>query len=376
MNFDYIVNFIKSVLLISSIPITFLQLRKSAYDKGATLIEDVAKIVINRLYVNQLVSKEEIKGIIRSKSYTLRINTKLVLIDDIINKVIEKIEEIPFIEVSTRRRMLEGARLLRDGNESRKLKFNLFLKNNEGRIIMTILGLFTAFAFLFPDKWSLLSSVSNKKQIIIEFALSFIALLIVIFFTIGLRRIVYPNYDWGTVKILYKTFGLLPNFYDEKLIFTKRKEIFNYKLIDCKFTEQKKVVETDPSLLFGIAKMHKKHQIYNIEFQEEKNSRNKFFIQIFTQSFVNGGVDVQFMKYQIIENDVIEAEFSVPISTDEKYQDIIEKLPYLEEYRLQYLPHIEEGAYSLCKGHYGVILSKDKSFSGFIKHNDTYTLLK
>lgn len=374
-----IVNFIKSILIVISIPLSYIQTRKVTLDKALILIDEVSKILLNRIYKGQLVSRKELKGIIKSKSYSLKISPRTVLIDDIVNELVKKVEEIPFITKRKRRQILEKMLLLREGKESKWLKLFLFLKENERRLLTFFVVSILCIGMLFPKKWTIFRSLDIENQILIEVAIGILGLGLLILISMGMNKLFYPKINWGLVRIKHTTFSKLPDFYDEQIVFQIQDEAVKFQMNESSLSEKKKLVETDPGCIyFGIAKFYKKHQKYLIEFSGKTNNDDiELVIGIENNSFVNGSIDLDFIKYGIKISDDDWIEFYVPFSSDENGKSFIEnqlnfnskifkKKSVYREYRSVILFQNEENL---------LVLRGDRTLIGF-EINNVFWLLK
>jgi hypothetical protein len=342
MNFEDITNLIKTVLLILSLPVTFIQLRKTSFDKAQSLVDEVSRIVLFRLHSNHYISREEIKAIINSKALSAKISNRLVLLDDVLDGVTDKIEDVPFFSRKNRRKVLENIRILREGKYSTHLRISQFVKNYEKQIIFTALSLTIALLLLFPNQFKVTNSDLVERHFFIQLGIGILIIIFTILIFFIFNKLIYPKIDWGVVKIQTSTFHLLPNFYNEKLFFSSSTNKLKFKLVDASFKENKQLVETNPGcLFFGIAKYYKKLQIYIVKFS---NTDRKIDIQIelCSKSFVNGFYDIDFIIYKIFENNEIKGCFEIPLLNEEikdssfysSLENLIKKLIINEDNRI------------------------------------------
>ncbi|MFC5272245.1 hypothetical protein [Adhaeribacter terreus] len=380
---DGLVNLIKTTLLILSIPLFYIQTRKTTLDKALSLIDEVSAIVILRLSNNYLISRKDIKGIIRSKSYSKKINPKIVLVDDVINKVLEKIEENPFISKRQRRLSLEGARILKENIESKKLNFHLFIKNYEKQIYTVIILGIVFVLLLFPESWSIYENLDFKNKVITKLisylSLSLIIVFLLIFSVNAINGLFNPKVNWGLVKIKSSTYSKIPDYYEEILKFQNEQGIVCFNLVSAEFSENENLVETDPGCLgFGIAKFYKKHQIYNLIFLEEKRE-NPFsiIIKIESKSFVNGMYDIDFINYIITKEGQELFNASISLPTNENERNALSNYYYLNNITSEkienYLSFQDANLISVNGNK--LIMDNDNKLLGFKLQNQIWKLL-
>lgn len=308
----------KSVLAIITIPLAVLGSRKTNYDRAISLINELSTVILLRLHSSHFVAREEIKTLITTKAISKKISSKAVFVDDVINKVIEKIEETPFISKNERRIMLEKARIIREGRGSNKLKMYVFLKNNERDIIFLIVFTSVIISFFFSSYGNIFSNINIDLKLIVELLTGILILfaVVTIAFIAGVSRSIFQ----GSTKLTQEAYSKLPSFYDEALKFDNSGTPIIFNLSDVTFKEEDKTVETDPAgcLSFGIIRFKKKHQSYNLSFTNRNNNDTETYltITIKTISARNGILDIDIIEYIIKTKDKEELYVNFPVARD------------------------------------------------------------
>ncbi len=295
---DNILIYIKSVIIIFSIPFAYLRIRNSRYDKILKIIEDIGLIISNRLSSNYLITQNEIKTLLRSKLISSGLGKNVASVNNVIDSVLTYIESNPFVSKEKRRLLFEKLLVLREDKSSVKLEYYRFLKNNQINIVTIIIIVITAFSLITPSQWNFIQNLNIAQEILIQIGLGLIILTALILLNKLFSRLFYGKIFWGEPNFFPESFNYLPSYYKESIIFERKDKTIEFKLVNVTYDVENDIVETDPGCMsFGILKFYKKLKRYTLYFKSPDGIM--FNIALKKDSVVNGMMDLDYIEYEL-----------------------------------------------------------------------------
>jgi hypothetical protein len=296
--FEDLIKYLESIIVLFTIPFAYLEIRDSKYEKLLEIQEQLAEVVLYRISNEFMISRHEINAVINSYLLRHKFSRNSILIDDVLDKVIFKIETNIFISKEDRRRLIERVIILRLNKRSNHLSYFRFLKNNKKIIITYFLLGFALVTLLFPSKWQVFQTLEQYKKYYYQIGISLLISVITFSVIRFARRVFNPSVFEGEPALEVNTFKLLPNYYNEHLFFSNGKEVLKFNLTDVIYNIPDKVVETDQGCLpFGMIKLYKKLRQYKLVFKFE--DQYSLEISISKVSFVNGSIDLDKVTYKL-----------------------------------------------------------------------------
>lgn len=300
---DNILIYIKSVIIIFSIPYAYLRMRNSRYEKIINIIENISLIITNRLSSDYLISQHEIKTLLRSRLIKSGFGKNVTSVNNVIDFVFTYIESNPFVSKEKRRILFEKLLVLREDKSFVRLDYYRFLKNNQINIITIIIIVITAFSLVTPRQWGFIQNLNIAQEILVQIGIGVIILIAVILLNKLFSRLFYGKIFWGEPNFFPESFTYLPSYYNESLIFENHGEIKKYDLVNVTYEVESDIVETDPGCMsLGILKFYKKLKRYNLFFQSSEG--DGFRISLKKDSVVNGIKDLDFIEYHLSKNKI------------------------------------------------------------------------
>jgi hypothetical protein len=369
MNFaEDLIKYLESIIVLFTIPFAYLETRESKYEKLIDIIDQLSDVILNRISNDSVVSKHEIESLLNS--YLLRSNFRLksILIDDVLDETVSKIETNSFINTEVRRRLLEKLITIRLNKRSSRLSYYRFLKTNKKQIITFIVVSFLLTTFIFPEKWQVFQTLEQYKRTIYQIG---IGVFITITTFVGIRlfkSLFNPKIFEGEPAFEAYSFNFLPSYYKEYLFFRSGEKTLKLNLKDVIYDIQEKIVETDPGCMsFGIAKFYKKLRRYQLVF----HSDNAFLldISITKVSMANGTIDLDKITYTINDSSKPIHHSFYPSICQFRHLDLKEDfLPFSNNFG------IEQGYRSIGKTEKIIVLDNSKKFKGLYLDNEFWDL--
>jgi len=373
---ESILIYIKSVIIIFSIPFAYLRLRKSRYDKIVNVIDNLTLILANRLSADLLITQNEIKTLLRSKLTSSGLSKSAASINNLIDSVFTYIESNPFVSKEKRRLLFEKLIVLREEKSFVRLDYYRFLRNNQINIITVVIIVIVAFSLVTPDQWKFIQNLNVAQEILVQIGIGLLILIALILLNKLLSRLFYGKIFWGEPSFFPESFNHLPSYYKESLNFEKEDQIIEFKLVNVSYDVESDIVETDPGCMsFGILKFYKKLKRYTLYFQSEEGI--VFKVSLKKESYVNGSIDLDYIEYELSKdqinstNKICVTELSIEEKTNYFDPD------YHSDFRLIKTESKNEIFYK-SKTHemYIVLLNENKNLHGIIINEELWVMKK
>lgn len=364
-----IIKFIESIVVLFTIPYAYVESYNNKYEKIISTIEEIGTIVLFRIGNKFIISESEINSLIKSELAKEKINQNAIAINDILDYLIHQIETNPFVTRLERRKLLELFVKLKSNKTLNKIEYYRWISSNKKSIYTITLITISLIALFFPQRWSVFETLKELSDITTQLIIG-ICIAVVLFFVFRIFRYVFKgtNIDLGEPKLNIESFSYLPNYFNEKIEFKSsgKSEFFN--LVTAQLSPIKKLVETDYSFFsFGIAKMYKTLNSYNLKFIS--GSEIHLEIAITKKSFVNGIYDLDYLVYKI-KNNLVVKEFSLPIDNE---NELSQKINYtttsnFREFNNKY--NLDHGFLGDSSNDLNVILNAEKKLYALAINDD------